>query len=202
MIQSQIQVANLDDLLKDLKALNPKLRSDLMKGLTKAVRPVRDEARKLVPDQNPITNWRQSEPTYTSASWANDFEHRGRDAGIRWKWSPSDVRRGIKVSRAKFRTGRASFGKEEVSVVSLINTTAPGIIYELTGSGKGSSVRRTKRVSRNPDSRTDFITAMTKAGRGKPKRLVYRAAATKGKKALDDIQKVLDERLYKFVRNR
>ena len=201
MIQSQIQVANLDDLLKDLKALNPKLRSDLMKGLTKAVRPVRDEARKLVPDQNPISNWRQSEPTYTSASWANDFEHRGGDAGIRWKWSPSDVRRGIKVSRAKFRTGRASFGKEEVSVVSLINTTAPGIIYELTGSGKGSSVRRTKRVSRNPDSRIDFVNAMDYR-RGKPKRLVYRAAATKGKKALDDIQKVLDERLYKFVRNR
>lgn len=202
MIQSQIQVANLDDLLKDLKALNPKLRSDLMKGLTRAVRPVRDEARKLVPDQNPITNWRQTEPTYTSAAWVNDFEHRGHEAGIRWKWSPSDVRRGIKVSRAKFRTGRGSFSKEEVSAVALINTTPPGIIYELAGSGTSASVRRTKRVSRNRDSRNDFIIAMTKAGRGQPKRLVYRAAATKGKKALDDIQKVLDERLYKFVRNR
>ena len=201
MIRTQIIFSELDDYLHDLKRLSPQLRKDFMKSLTKAVQPVRDEARRFVPDQNPVTNWRQSEPTYTSASWVNDFEHRGRDAGIRWKWSPSDVRRGIKVSRTRTRTGQSFHGKEEVSAVSLINTTAAGVIYELTGAGTKKSIRRSKRVSRNPNSRTDFVNAMDYR-RGKPKRLVYRAAATKGKKALDDIQKVLDERLYKFVRNR
>lgn len=194
-----IELYNFNRLLKDLKNLSPKLARDFQRNLSKAVQPVRDEARKLVPTDNPVRNWRPVEPTYTSNSWINDFEHRGRDSAMRWTWRPVDVRRGIKISRTKTKTGRGNtLFAEQVSALALINSTPGGIIYELTGAGTGASKRRTKRVSRNPSAGDDFELAMNK--RGKSKRLIYKAAATHGAQALDKIQQVLDRDLYQFVR--
>lgn len=194
-----IDLYNFDRLVKDLKNLSPKLAKDFQKNLSKAVQPVRDEARRLVPMDNPIRNWRQTEPTYTSNSWINDFEHRGRDSANRWTWRPVDVRRGIKISRTKTKTGRNNtLFAEQVTALAVINSTAGGVIYELTGAGTNASRRRTKRVSRNPDAGNDFELAMNR--RGKPKRLLYKAAATHGAKAVAEIQKVLDRDLYAFVR--
>ena len=194
-----IDLHNYDRLLRDLKNLSPKLAKDFQKNLSKAVQPVRDEARRLVPNDNPVRNWRQVEPTYTSNSWINDFEHRGRDAAMRWTWRPVDVRRGIKITRAKIRTGKNNtLFAEQVTALAVINSTAGGVIYELAGAGTTASKRRTKRVSRNPNAGDDFELAMN--FRGKPKRLVYKAASTHGKKALDQIERVLDRDLYAFVR--
>lgn len=200
MASRSIYSPDLDRLLKDLKKLDPQLRSTLNKSLTKAVTPVRDEARSLVPSMQPLTNWRRVEPTYQSLSWLNDVEHRGRESGIRWAWNPVNVRRGIKITRTRKRTGRSLGGREEVSALSVINSDVGGIIYELTGSGNSSSVRRTKRVSRNPNAHKDFVDAMNYR-RGKPKRLLYRAVETKGKAVQDEIQRILETQLFKFVRD-
>lgn len=200
-LQGSIRLDEYDKLLKDLRALSPDLRKDFTKALNRAVLPARDAARSFVPGDNPLRNWRQKEPTYTSGSWANDFEHRGRDAAYRWKWVPALVRRGIKISRTRFATGRELGAKIETTAISLINSEAPGIIYELAGAGKMTSVRRTQRVSRNPDSRQNFVDAMERR-RGLPKRLVYRAAAIHGPKVMADVQNVLDTRLFKFVGGR
>ena len=198
MARQNVYSPDLDKLLKDLKKLDPKLRQTLNKSLTKAVQPVRDEARKLVPTDNPVRNWRPVEPTYTSNSWINDFEHRGRDSAMRWTWRPVDVRRGIKTSRTRKRTGRSSAGRQEVSALSVINSDVGGIIYELTGAGTSASKRRTKRVSRNPSAGDDFELAMNK--RGKSKRLIYKAAASHGDAVQDNIQRILESELFKFVR--
>ena len=200
-LQGSIRLDDYDKLLKDLKAISPDLRKDFTKALNKAVLPARDAARRFVPSDNPIRNWRQKEPTYTSGSWVNDFEHRGRDSAYRWKWNPSLVRKGIKISRTRFATGRELGAKIETTAISLINSEAPGIIYELTGSGKLDSVRRTQRVSRNPNSRQDFVQSMAKR-QGRPKRLIYRAAEQYGEKVINDIENVLETRLFKFVGGR
>lgn len=198
-LQGAIRLDDYDKLLKDLKAISPELRKDFTKALNRAVLPARDAARSFVPNDNPIGNWRQKEPTYTSASWARDFEHRGRDAAYRWKWVPSLVRKGIKISRTRYATGRELGAKIETTAISLINSEAPGIIYELTGAGTRKSIRKTKRVSRNPDAEQDFKRSMARE-RGRPKRLVYRAAETHGAKVIKEVEHVLETRLFKFVR--
>lgn len=198
-LQGAIRLDDYDKLLKDLKAISPELRKDFTKALNRAVLPARDAARSFVPNDNPLTNWRQKAPTYASLSWANDFEHRGRDSAYRWKWVPSLVRKGIKISRTRFATGRELGAKIETTAISLINSEAPGIIYELAGSGKQTSVRRTQRVSRNPNSREDFVQALA-VRRGRPRRLVYRAAETHGAKVIKEVEHVLETRLFKFVR--
>lgn len=198
MRNQSIYSPDFDRLMKDLKKLDPQLRSTLYKNLTKAVQPVRDEARSLVPPIRPLTNWRQTEPTYQSASWANDFEHRGRDSGVRWVWNPVNVRRGIKISRARRRTGRSGGGREEVSALSVINSDVGGIIYELTGAGK-SMGRRTGNKSRNPNAPIDFRKRMI-AKEGKGKRLLIKAAATKGNAVQDEIERILAAQLFRFER--
>ena len=199
MMAQPIDLYNYDRLLRDLKNLSPKLAKDFQKNLSKAVQPVRDEARRLVPIENPVRNWRQTEPTYTSNSWINDFEHRGRDAGNRWTWRPIDVRRGIKITRAKIRTGKNNtLFAEQVTALAVINSTPGGIIYELAGSGTAASRRRTKNVSRNYRAPQSFELAMNK--RGKSKRLLYKAASTHGTKALNEIQRILDQQLIRFTR--
>jgi hypothetical protein len=198
MASQSIYSPDLDKLMKDLKKLDPQLRSTLYKSLTKAVQPVRDTARNLVPPIKPLTNWRQVEPTYQSNSWINDFEHRGKDSAMRWTWHPGNVRRGIKTTRMRRKTGRSSAGREEVSALSVINSDVGGIIYELTGAGK-SLGRRTGNKSRNPNAPRDFKQRIiTKEGKGK--RLLIRAAAMKGGAVQDDIQRILETQLFKFVR--
>lgn len=198
MRNQSIYSPDLEKLMKDLKKLDPQLRSTLNKSLTKAVQPVRDEARSLVPSFRPLTNWRQTEPTYQSQSWINDFEHRGRDAALRWVWNPVNVRRGIKTTRTRKRTGKSFGGREEVSALSVINSDVGGIIYELTGAGKTLG-RRTGNKSRNPNAPIDFRKRII-AKEGKGKRLLIKAAATKGKGVQDEIQRILETQLFKFVR--
>ena len=194
-----IDLHNFDKLLKDLKKFSPDAAKAFQRNLTKAVTPVRDEARKLVPIDNPVRNWRQVEPTYTYGSWQNDFEHRGRDAAVRWTWRPIDVKRGIKISRTRTRTGRNNtMFAEQVTALAVINSTPGGIIYELTGSGSAASRRRTKNVSRNFKAPQAFELAMNK--RGKSKRLIYKAASTHGAKALNQIQNILETQLIRFSR--
>lgn len=189
---------DFDKLLKDLKKLNPDLRRDFKSALFKAVKPVRDEARRLVPNNNPIRNWRQVEPTYTYGSWQTDDVHRGRDSANRWTWRPIEVRRGIKVTQKKFKTGRILGGRQETTALAVINSYPGGVIYELTGSGTADSRSRTVNVSRNPNAPRDFELAMNR--RGRPRRLLYKAAESKGQQAMQTVQDALENRLFKFTR--
>lgn len=202
-----IDLHNFDKLLKDLKKFSPDAAKAFQRNLTKAVTPVRDQARNLVPSENPITNWRSVDPTYTSRAWQGDDYHRGRDAAMRWNWRPTDVKRGIKVSRTRTRTGRGNtIFAEQVTALAVINSSVGGIIYELAGTGKSKSVSRTKSVSRNPRARDSFINAINRkdTGRGnmqgKGYRLLYRANALRGKRALDQIQNILETQLIRFSR--
>ena len=195
---STIVLVELNDLLKELKDLDPQLKKDFDRGLRQAVLPMSKLAQSFVPHDisyNSKYVFTPQTPTYQSAAWVNDNEHRSRDAE-RWTWRSSDVRKGIFIRRKSSRRVPVGYSKVAVSVLSLINSTPSGAIYELAGSGKR---RRGVNRSRNPNARDDFRTFFPRVA-GAPKRLIYKAEAQSGDKVRTELMKVIDERLLRFVR--
>lgn len=199
--RSALQISDYDRLVRDLQKIAPNLRKDLTRSLNRAVTPVRDQARNFIPNDLGSMRWRSVAPVYLSGSWINDKEHRGRDAQTRWTWRPYEMKRGIKITRTRFKTGIEMGGKTQVTALSVINSDAAAVIYELAGAGTDSSQSRTKRVSRNPQARKSFVAALNRR-KGNAPRVLYKARQLLGKKVQDDVVKILDEQLYKFVRSR
>jgi hypothetical protein len=110
------------------------------------------------------------------------------------------MRNGIKISTAKSSQERAP-GQTlyKVNALALKNTSVPGIIYELAEPDtprKGAAMK-----SRNPNAPDDFRKGIASKGdHGHRPRLIYKVAIMHGKQAQDDIQEVLDKKLYAFVK--
>ena len=200
MAERGIYIEDYKKLLGDLKSLSPDLQKDLLKTLKKIVRPLQEKARGFVPGDPALSGWRTVAPTYTSAGWENDQVHRGRASDVRWVWDSSKMRKGIKISTAKSSQERAPGGNlYKVNALALKNTSVPGIIYELAEPNtprKGAAMK-----SRNRNAPDDFREGIKRKGNhaGAP-RLIYKVARMHGKQAQDDIQDVLDKKLYAFVK--
>ena len=200
MAERGIYIEDYKKLLADLKSLSPDLQKDLLKSLKKVVRPLQNKARDFVPGDPALSGWRTVAPTYTSAGWENDTEHRGRSSDVRWVWDSAKMRKGIKISTAKSSQERAPGGNlYKVNALALKNTSVPGIIYELAEPNtprKGAAMK-----SRNYKAPDDFREGIKRKGKhaGAP-RLIYKVARIYGKQAQDDIQDVLDKKLYAFVK--
>jgi len=196
-----ILIADFDKLVKELKTINPQLRKDFNKGLNEAVKPMQQLAKTFVPGSIQYQDrdvFAQQPPDYTSPAWVNDKVHRSRDP-LRWTWQPSIVARGIKIRRTTINKTPFGYNKVAVAALALVNSTPSGAIYELAGAGKESSQAKTKSVSRNYKAQDDFRVFFPKVA-GTPKRLIYKAEAILGDKVRNEITKVIDERLYKFIR--
>jgi hypothetical protein len=200
MAERGIYIEDYKKLLGDLKSLSPDLQKDLLKTLKKVVRPLQNKARDFVPGDPALSGWRTVAPTYTSAGWENDKEHRGRASDVRWVWDSKKMRNGIKISTAKSSQERAP-GQTlyKVNALALTNKSVPGIIYELAEPDtprKGAAMK-----SRNPNAPDDFRKGIARKGdHGHRPRLIYKVAMMHGKQAQDDIQDVLDKKLYAFVK--
>ena len=200
MAERGIYIEDYKKLLGDLKSLSPDLQKDLLKTLKKIVRPLQEKARGFVPGDPALSGWRTVAPTYTSAGWENDQVHRGRASDVRWVWDSAKMRKGIKISTAKSSQERAPGGNlYKVNALALKNTSVPGIIYELAEPNtprKGAAMK-----SRNRNAPDDFREGIKRKGNhaGAP-RLIYKVARMHGKQAQDDIQDVLDKKLYAFVK--
>lgn len=193
-------VDELPKLIADLKAMSPQLKKDFDKGLRKAVEPMQKVARSFVPDSvthNGKPIWRDQPPTYQSPAWIEDTTHRARDVEERWVWQAAQVRKDIVIRRKSSRRVPVGYDKVAVSVLSLINMSAPGAMYELAGSGRR---RSTSSRSRNPYARDDFRSFIVRT-QGAPKRLIYKAEAQTGDSVMRELDKVVEERLLKFVRS-
>ena len=200
MAERGIYIEDYKKLLADLKSLSPDLQKDLLKSLKKVVRPLQSKGRDFVPGSPALSGWRTVAPTYTSPSWANDEAHRGRTSDIRWVWDSAKMRKGIKISTAKSSQERAPGGNlYKVNALALKNTSVPGIIYELAEPDtprKGAAMK-----SRNRNAPDDFRLGIANKGKhGHKPRLIYKVAMLYGKQAQDDIQDVLDKKLYAFVK--
>ncbi len=203
-----IFIPDFDKLVKDLKALDPQLRKDFNKALNAAAKPLVTQARTFVPAEIRSSSggyiWRPVGPTYQTAAWINDTQHRGRDAGNRWVWRADVVRRNIKITRTS--SNRVPFGYNKVATAALavVNRSAPGAIYELAGRGTERSRSRTVSRSRNPKAQEDFRNLMLKdhpfTADARYGRILYRAAANIGPEVRRAVEKVVDERLRSFAR--
>ncbi len=196
-----ILIEDFDKMIKELKLINPQLRKDFNKGLNEAVKPMTRLARSFVPGSVQYKGrdvFQQQPPDYSSPSWINDKVHRSRDP-LRWTWQSGQVIKGIKVRRTTINKVPFGYNKVAVAALALVNSSPAGAIYELAGAGKESSRAKTKNVSRNYKAPEDFRFLMPKVA-GNPRRLIYKAEAVLGTKVREQIAKVIDERLLKFVR--
>ena len=202
-----IYVENLDELMATMKKIEPDLHKEFRRELTKAVKPVAKLAQSFVP-HSPFPGWRDVEPNYPPQwGWANDQVHRGRTIGkdkrSRWKWSQTEVIRGIRVSTAKTKVQRIKGVTFGVTAIAVINKSVPGIIYELAGFGSSRSRGRTRRISRNPNASEEFIGKLQRSPRAqeyKEKRLIYRASQQLGDQVNDNLYGVLKKYLGKEFR--
>jgi hypothetical protein len=202
-----IYVENLDELMATMKRVEPDLQKEFRRELTKAVKPVAKLAQSFVPHE-PFPGWRDIEPSYPPAwGWANDTTHRGRTYGeskrSRWKWSQTEVIRGIRVSTAKTKVQRIKGITYGVTALAIINKSVPGIIYELAGFGTSKSRGRTRRTSRNPNASESFIGKLEGTANSagyKEKRLIYRASQQLGGQVNDNLYGVLKKYLGKEFR--
>ena len=202
-----IYVENLDELMATMKRVEPDLQKEFRRELTKAVKPVAKLAQSFVPHE-PFPGWRDVEPSYPPAwGWANDTTHRGRTYGeskrSRWKWSQTEVIRGIRVSTAKTKVQRIKGITYGVTALAIINKSVPGIIYELAGFGTSKSRGRTRRTSRNPNASESFIGKLEGTANSagyKEKRLIYRASQQLGGQVNDNLYGVLKKYLGKEFR--
>jgi hypothetical protein len=202
-----IHVENLDELMAKMKKVDPDLQKEFRRGLSKAVKPVAKLAQDFVPHQ-PFPGWRDVEPNYPPQwGWANDQVHRGRTIGkdkrSRWKWSQTEVIRGIRVSTAKTKVQRIKGVTFGVTAIAVINKSVPGIIYELAGFGSSRSRGRTRRTSRNPNASEAFIGKLQGTARAqeyKEKRLIYRASQQLGGQVNDNLYGVLKKYLGREFR--
>ena len=115
------EAQGLASAIKTLGKVDPELKKELVKSMKKAADPLVAEARSLVPEQKPLTNW---------YGWVD-----GYNAG--------KVRRGIKVSqRNTAQRGSDGRRQETIRLLSLVSTSAAGAIYDMAGrkggNGKGS----------------------------------------------------------------
>ena len=197
-----IYVENLDELLATMKKIEPDLHKEFRRELTQAVKPVAKLAQSFVPNL-PFPGWRDVEPSYPPAwGWANDQVHRGRTFGeskrSRWKWSQTEVVRGIRVSAAKTKVQRVKGTTFSVTALAVINKSVPGIIYELAGFGTSKSRSRTRRISRNSNASESFISKLQSTANSsayKEKRLIYRASQQLGGQVNDNLYGVLKKYL-------
>lgn len=198
-----VYVENLDEIMKKMKETDPKLQKEFKRALVKEVKPVAKLAQSFVPHQ-PFPGWRDVNPTYPPAwGWANDTQHRGRsyEGNSRWRWSQSEVVKGIRVSQAKVKMQRERLATFSVTAIAVVNKSVPGIIYELAGFGTSRSKGKTRRVSRNPDASEAFIGKLQSTTTTyKEKRLVYRAGYQLGKQVNDNLYEVLKKYLGKEFR--
>jgi len=213
-MESGVLVPDLDKLRKDLKKVDPQLAKDMAKALTAAAKPLVNKARTFVPSDIRSGSgkfiWQEDAPTYTSAAWVNDTEHRGRDAANRWVWNPNDVQKGIKIERQgtvkKSATfGGRVFGKQlrQVAALRVINKTAAGAIFELAGLNPGNATKDKSR-SRNPRAGEDFEAVLNRQyviNQGRKKgRILYKAAQDSVPAITKEVEQVLTRFLGRFAR--
>ena len=202
-----ILISDFDKLVKDLKKLDPQLRKDFDKALKEAAKPLVEKARGFVPAE--IRNssgayvWKPEPPTYSTAAWINDTEHRGRDAANRWVWKDSIIKRNIKV--VKSTANRVPFGYSKVATAALavVNRSPAGAIFELAGRGSAASRKKTTSKSRNQTNNL-FNDMLIKKypfmGDAQYGRILYKAASLVAPEVRKQVLKVLDERLAVFAK--
>jgi hypothetical protein len=187
-----LYVSNLDEVLRDLKQVDPQARKAFMKDTRKILAPYVTTAQNFIPSESPLSNWRTVEPTYTSPGWEDDRRHRGRDAHIRWKWSTGDARAGIKITRGSFKSRTLTFE----NVLGLMNKSVSGKMYELIGQGRKNR-GDSRYAARSPQAGQRMRDNMN-TKHGAYKRVVWRIKEEHGSQIGQKLEQIIDPILKRF----
>ena len=130
----RMEVEGVAQTLRTLSKADPELRKSSIKHIKAAAGPLVNEARRLVPDQRPLSGW---------THWKGGYE-------------AQKIRSKITVN---FRSG-ARKGRNEIPLLRMILKGAPGAIYETAGSatrGKGRSGKTFVRVLNSREGRASRV---------------------------------------------
>lgn len=117
----EVALYGLRDVERALRATSPDLAKGMNREIREAIKPIQASARAKVPARV-MRNWDDKGP----GVWSE-----------RLGWNAAVVRRGIKIKK----NARSSSGGVSVAW-ALLNTSAPGAVYELAGRKSGGSDRR------------------------------------------------------------
>lgn len=188
-----LYVSDFDELLKDMKRIDPEARKTFNKDTRNILLPYVNVARGFIPTEPPLSKWRTIAPTYTSATWEDDTKHRGRDANIRWVWNSADAKRGISITRGSFKARKLTFD----NVIGLKNDSVSGKMYELIGQGVRRSDGRYR--ARNLNAGVLMRQNMN-TKHGDRKRVVWRIKEEYGLQIGAQMERILDPILARFGR--
>ena len=169
-----VVVKGYQQLLRDLKDVEPGLRKETMQAISKAAATARTKARGFLPDDPGMSGWDK----------ANYRE------GSRWfvrGYNAREARAGVRVKRGQSKPDRSGYRNE----IGVENSTFGGIIYELAGSkSNGMDARGTR-----------FIDNIASTGLRKPlRRVVIRAVIEEGPAIRRSIAGALDRVERRFNR--
>lgn len=146
-----VRIDGLDRTLRALKQLDPVMEKEIRKEINAAAGSIRELARRYIPAESPMSGWQ-----------APNWGARGFDSAT--------MKKGIKVVRRGDRKKPGSYRRE----IRVVNSSAPGVIYELAG---------TKSNGITPQGRV-FVRNIAESGLRQPlRRVVVRAGVEKGKEA-------------------
>ena len=106
-MKTVVEVKGIRNTLDVLKELDNDVRKDVLKGLRKSANDLRDEARGLVEDGQPLSGWKR---------WRGGYD-------------ANTIVKGIKTTTAK----RRAKGTVVSNTMGVQNTSAAGAIWELAG---------------------------------------------------------------------
>jgi len=190
-------ISNVDEVLKDLKKIDPAARKAFNVETKKVLTPYLVMAKGFIPSESPLENWRTVAPTYLSSDWGwdRDTKNRGRAAAIRWTWDAGDARRGIKLTRGYSKGTTSNYD----NVLGLKNDSVSGKMYELIGQGKRKSDSRI--TGRNPNAGLDMRRAMNRKHQNR-KRVVWRILDEYGDPISFQLSRILEPIVERFERGR
>ncbi len=126
------------DAIRTLGRVDKELKKELVNSIKKAADPLVNEAKSLVPNAKPLTNW----------------------YGWKGGYTPAKVKRGIKVSqRNTAQRTRSGQQQEKIKLLALVQTNAAGAIYDMAGKANGAG-----RGSENAARGRAMIEKLNKSG--------------------------------------
>jgi hypothetical protein len=184
-------IEGLSETLSVLKNVHRVVYDQMNDQIKDALREIQNDAKTLVPNSPPpgLSKWASEKP---NTVW------------YRLAFDPSEMKSGIRISLGRQKMNRRNF----VGMYSILNTSAPGMVYEVAGSrnpngrphysGAKRKNARSKAYSQsdNPNAGKWFIDRIERQSgivvRFKQGRLVIAAGMRKEKKTRDRIITALD----------
>jgi len=185
----KFSVYGLYDTRRAMAQLAPELKKALDNEMRDGGNRLRDDARRRVPQQSPMSGWRTNAPAQARRGWGADGKQKASGAisrgGAGWPaWNPAQVNAGIKT---RIGQGRKR-GDITSAAVQVRNESAAGVIFELAGRNSTGKSPQGIQFIRNLD-RYDAAS-----------RLIWQAFDNIGKGIEADIKSHIERRTREFQR--